>query len=692
MIDSQKEHQKLKITLVSPEQIRVWSETILPNGKRIGEVTNPKTIDLATNKPERNGSFCERIFGPVKSKKCACENKFGEDKKGFAFVDRKKTNDSGLCEHCGVEFMDSRIRRYRMGYIKLASPVTHIWYIKRVPSYIATLIGKQNSEIKDLVYCNLFLARPAANKPTILRFRGLLQHGEITSWMEILVPYISGWNFVEFQERELATGGTSIQKQLIGLNLRALINHSYMEWRKLLKNHRIQKRKNKIEKRKNFLVKRIKFAKNLIQAKINPEWMVLCLLPVLPPELRPIFVLGEQVVVESDFNKLYQKVILRNKNLQNSFEIQGGPFYSTGDFLTLQKRLLQEAVDALLDSGKSGQPRKDHFRNRPYKSFSDVIAGKEGRFRANLLGKRVDYSARSVIVVGPSLALHQCGLPRELAIKLFQPFLIRNLIGQGVVANIRAAKLLIQRRIPVVWKILQQILLGHPVLLNRAPTLHKFGILAFQPILVKERAIRLHPAVCTGFNADFDGDQMAVHLPLSIEAILESRLLMFSHTNLLSPSNGSPITKPTQDMLLGLYILTTEKPRNISQFRCRPSNPTKKFLPEANLCFCNYDDVFIAYQKNRVSLKKPLWFRWKVVNGTILTSVDQEVPIEFQYQSLGTSQQIYEHYTIQRARSGKVLTIYIRTTVGRIIFNREIENAFLAFSKLSESPRAMPVF
>nr|YP_001876573.1 RNA polymerase beta' subunit [Welwitschia mirabilis]B2Y1V6.1 RecName: Full=DNA-directed RNA polymerase subunit beta'; AltName: Full=PEP; AltName: Full=Plastid-encoded RNA polymerase subunit beta'; Short=RNA polymerase subunit beta' [Welwitschia mirabilis]ABY26786.1 RNA polymerase beta [Welwitschia mirabilis]AMA21021.1 RpoC1 [Welwitschia mirabilis] len=696
MIDSKKKHQKLKITLVSPEQIRAWSETILPNGKRVGEVTNPDTLDPTTKKPQRDGLYCERIFGPVKSGVCACEKKPGQKKKGFAFVDRKKKKDSNFCKYCEVELVDSRIRRYRMGYIKLACPVAHIWYIKRVPSYIPTLIGKKKSEVIDLVYCNLFITRPAANRPTILRFRGLLQDENLPSWIGILFPYISSWNFVEFQERELATGGNAIQKRLTGLDLRILLTHSYMEWKKLLRNYKIQRtqrEKNKIQKRKNFLVRRIKFVKYLIQAKIKPEWMVLCLLPVLPPELRPIFVLGEQIIAESDLNKLYQKVLIRNKNLQSSFEMQGDPLYSTGkrDFMTFQKRLLQEAVDALLDNDRSGEPGEDLF-NRPYKSFSDVIAGKEGRFRANLLGKRVDYSGRSVIVVGPSLALHQCGLPREMAIKLFQPFLIRNLIRRGVAPNIRAAKSLIQGRKPFIWKILQRVMLGHPVLLNRAPTLHKFGILAFQPILVKEHAIRLHPSVCTGFNADFDGDQMAVHVPLSIEAILESRLLMFSHTNLLSPSSGSPITIPTQDMLLGLYILTADKNQDISEFRYHPSKSKKKISSKKNPCFSNYDDVFIAYQQKRVQLNSPLWLRWRVADGGILTSVDREVPIEIQHEPFGTSQEIYEHYAIQKNRMGKISNIYIRTTVGRILFNREIEKAFLSFSKLLESPQTNPVF
>nr|YP_010453578.1 RNA polymerase beta' subunit [Ephedra somalensis]QXG18283.1 RNA polymerase beta' subunit [Ephedra somalensis] len=695
MIDSKKKHQKLRITLVSPEQIRAWCEKTLPNGEKVGQVLNPRTIDLVTNKPKRNGLFCERIFGPVKNGVCACEKKPGEEKKGFPFGDRKKKKTS-ICEHCGVELVDSRVRRYRMGYIQLVCPVTHIWYFKRIPSYIAMLIGKKNSEIKDLVYCkiypNIFLARPTTNRPTISRFRGLLQHEDIPSWMDFIVPYISGWNFVEFQEREIAIGGNAIQKQLTGLDLRILLDQSYIEWKKLLKNYKIQRGKNKIQQRNHFLSRRIKFAKYLIQAKIQPEWMVLCLLPVLPPELRPIFALGQQMVVESDLNKLYQKVLIRNKNLQTSFEMQGGPFYSTGDFLTLQKRLLQEAVDALLDNDRTvGQPR--NFHNRPYKSFSDVIAGKEGRFRTNLLGKRVDYSGRSVIIVGPSLALHQCGLPREMAIKLFQPFLIRSLIGRGFASNLRAAKNLIQKRKNIVWKILKKVMLGHPVLLNRAPTLHKFGILAFQPILVKEHAIRLHPLVCTGFNADFDGDQMAVHVPLSPEAIVEARLLMFSYTNILSTSHGSPITIPTQDMLLGLYILTVEKPQDIYEIRYHPFQSKEIiFFRKKNTYFLSFNHVFIAFQKKQVQLNNPLWLKWKVANGSILTPTAREVPIEIQYHPKGLSQQIYEHYVTQNDRMEQIICIYIRTTVGRVLFNREIKNAIKTTSKLFESSQTTPAF
>jgi DNA-directed RNA polymerase subunit beta' len=409
--------------------------------------------------------------------------------------------------------------------------------------------------------------------------------------------------------------------------------------------------------------------------------MVLSLLPVLPPELRPMIELGEGELITSDLNELYRRVIYRNNTLIDFLARSGS---TPGGLVVCQIRLVQEAVDGLIDNGIRGQPMKDSH-NRPYKSFSDVIEGKEGRFRENLLGKRVDYSGRSVIVVGPFLSLHQCGLPREMAIELFQAFVIRGLIGRHLAPNLRAAKSMIQNKEPIIWKILQEIMQGHPVLLNRAPTLHRLGIQAFQPILIKGRAIRLHPLVCGGFNADFDGDQMAVHIPLSLEAQAEARLLMFSHTNLLSPATGDPVAVPSQDMLLGLYILTIKNHQGIYGNKNHPykqTNNNKVFLNKTPY-FYSYDDVIKAYKQKKVRLHSALWLWWGTKLRTI-TSLNREKPIEVQYNSSGISFKIYEHYQLKKNKNEKIFSVYVYTTVGRIIFNQQIEEAIQGTLKASK--------
>nr|YP_009711551.1 RNA polymerase beta' subunit [Homalium ceylanicum]QGA47093.1 RNA polymerase beta' subunit [Homalium ceylanicum] len=556
MIDRYK-HQQLRIGSVSPQQISAWTNKILPNGEIVGEVTKPYTFHYKTNKPEKDGLFCERIFGPIKSGICACGN--------YRVIGDEK-EEPKFCEQCGVEFVDSRIRRYQMGYIKLACPVTHVWYLKRLPSYIANLLDKPLKQLEGLVYCDV---------------------------------------------------------------------------------------------------------------------MVLCLLPVLPPELRPIIQIDGGKLMSSDINELYRRVIYRNNTLTDLLTTSRS---TPGELVMCQEKLVQEAVDTLLDNGIRGQPMRDGH-NKVYKSFSDVIEGKEGRFRETMLGKRVDYSGRSVIVVGPSLSLHRCGLPREIAIELFQTFVIRGLIRQHLASNIGVAKSKIREKEPIVWGILQEVMGGHPVLLNRAPTLHRLGIQAFQPILVEGRAICLHPLVRKGFNADFDGDQMAVHVPLSLEAQAEARLLMFSHMNLLSPAIGDPISVPTQDMLMGLYVLTSGNRRGIcanryNPFNCRnfqnekiDTNANKdKYMKEP--FFCNSYDAIGAYRQKRINLESPLWLRWQLDQRLIAS---REAPIEGHFGSLGTYHEIYGHYLIVRSIKKKILSIYIRTTVGHISLYREIEEAIQGF-------------
>nr|QCW93779.1 RNA polymerase subunit beta [Erismadelphus exsul] len=676
MIDRYK-HQQLRIGSVSPQQISAWANKILPNGEIVGEVTKPYTFHYKTNKPEKDGLFCERIFGPIKSGICACGN--------YRVIGSEKENPK-FCEQCGVEFVDSRIRRYQMGYIKLACPVTHVWYLKRLPSYIANLLDKPLKELEGLVYCDFSFARPIAKKPTFLRLRGLFEY-EIQSWKYSIPLFFTTQGFDTFRNREIATGAGAIREQLADLDLRIIIDSSLVEWKELgeerLTGNEWEDRK--IGRRKGFLVRRMELAKHFLRTNIEPEWMVLCLLPVLPPELRPIIQIDGGKLMGSDINELYRRVIYRNNTLTDLLTTSRS---TPGELVMCQEKLVQEAVDTLLDNGIRGQPMRDGH-NKVYKSFSDVIEGKEGRFRETLLGKRVDYSGRSVIVVGPSLPLHRCGLPREIAIELFQTFVIRGLIRQHLASNIGVAKSKIREKEPIVWEILQEVMLGHPILLNRAPTLHRLGIQAFQPILVEGRAICLHPLVRKGFNADFDGDQMAVHVPLSLEAQAEARLLMFSHMNLLSPAIGDPISVPTQDMLIGLYVLTSGNQRGICTNRYNPRNRGNyqnertydnnyKYRKKKEPFFCNSYDAIGAYRQKRIDLDSPLWLRWRLDQRVIAS---RAVPLEIHYESLGIYHEIYGHYLIVRSVKKEILYIYIRTTIGHISLFREIEEAIQGFCR-----------
>nr|YP_009757771.1 RNA polymerase beta' subunit [Lankesterella ceracifolia]QIM61176.1 RNA polymerase beta' subunit [Lankesterella ceracifolia] len=674
MIDQYK-HQQLRIGPVSPQQIRSWAKRILPNGEIVGEVTKPYTFHYKTNKPEKDGLFCERISGPIKSGICACGN--------YRVIGAEK-EDPKSCEECGVEFVDSRIRRYKMGYIKLACPVTHVWYLKRLPSYIANLLDKPLRELEGLVYCDFSFARSIAKKPTFLRLRGSFEY-EIQSWKYSIPLFFTTQGFETFRNREISTGAGAIREQLANLDLRIITDNSLVEWKELRDEESAgnEWEDKKIRRRKNFLVKRIELAKHFLRTNIDPEWMVLCLLPVLPPELRPIIQIDGGKLMSSDINELYRRVIYRNNTLTDLLATSRS---TPGELVMCQEKLVQEAVDTLFDNGIRGQPMRDGH-NKVYKSFSDVIEGKEGRFRETLLGKRVDYSGRSVIVVGPLLSLHQCGLPREIAIELFQTFVIRGLIRQNVASNTGIAKSKIREKEPIVWEILQKVMQGHPVLLNRAPTLHRLGIQAFQPILVEGRAICLHPLVCKGFNADFDGDQMAVHVPLSLEAQAEARLLMFSHMNLLSPAIGDPVSIPTQDMLIGLYVLTIGNPRGIYRNRYNLSNSNcrnyKKETVEKNDFKSNKEPYFSssydalgAYRRKQIHLDSPLWLWWKWDQRVVGS---REVPIEVQYESFGNFNEIYKYYQIVGSVKREIRCIYIRTTVGRLSFYREIEEAIQGF-------------
>ncbi len=500
----------IRISIASPERILKWS---------YGEVTKPETINYRTLKPERDGLFCERIFGPSKDWECYC-GKY------------KRVRHKGIiCERCGVEVTDSKVRRQRMGHIKLAAPVSHIWFLKGIPSYLGLLLDMTLKDLEQVIYFNNYVVlNPGESSFKKLQ---LLSEEEYEDYMAEN----------EDSELKVGIGAEAIKELLSEVHTKELAEEIRTELAGTI---------NSVQK-KSKLIKRLRLLDSLISSETDPTWMIMDVLPVTPPDLRPMVQLDGGRFATSDLNDLYRRVINRNNRLQRLLEM-GAPEIIVRN----EKRMLQEAVDALIDNGRRGRTVVGP-NNRALKSLSNIIEGKQGRFRQNLLGKRVDYSGRSVIVVGPQLKLNQCGLPKEMAIELFKPFVVNKLIERGYVQNIKSAKKKIERSEAIVWDILEEVIDGHPVLLNRAPTLHRLGIQAFEPKLVEGRAIQLHPLVCTAFNADFDGDQMAVHVPLSIEAQTEARMLMLATNNILAPATGKPIITPTQDMVLGMYYLTILK-------------------------------------------------------------------------------------------------------------------------------------
>ena len=498
---------KLKIGLASDEKIREWSH---------GEVKKPETINYRTLKPEKDGLFCEKIFGPTKDWECHC-GKY------------KRVRYKGIvCDRCGVEVTTSKVRRERMGHIELAAPIAHIWYFKGIPSRVALMLDISPRSLEKVIY---FASYIVTDKGT----SGLLK-------CQIL-------NEKEYHEAEEKYGRGSFKAEMGAEAIRKLLAEIDVE--KLSESLKKELEKAS-EQKKAKLIKRLDTVESFRMSGNKPEWMIMNVVPVIPPELRPMVQLDGGRFATSDLNDLYRRVINRNNRLKRLLEL-GAPEIIVRN----EKRMLQESVDALIDNGRRGRPVTG-AGNRPLKSLSDMLKGKQGRFRQNLLGKRVDYSGRSVIVVGPELKIYQCGLPKEMAVELFKPFVMKELVKRGLAHNIKNAKRMVEKLRPEVWDILEEVIKDHPVMLNRAPTLHRLGIQAFQPILVEGRAIKLHPLVCTAFNADFDGDQMAVHVPLTPEAIAEARFLMLSVNNLLKPQDGKPVTVPTQDMILGAYYLTVQ--------------------------------------------------------------------------------------------------------------------------------------
>ncbi|QXM07304.1 DNA-directed RNA polymerase subunit beta' [Crassaminicella indica] len=536
--------ESIKIGLASPEKIRSWSK---------GEVKKPETINYRTLKPEKEGLFCEKIFGPTKDWECHC-GKY------------KRVRYKGVvCDRCGVEVTKSKVRRERMGHIELAAPVSHIWYFKGIPSRMGLLLDMSPRSLEKVLYFASYIVTDPGE--TSLSYKQLLNENEYREYRD------------KYGNAFKASMGAEAIKEIL----------EKIDLEKLAKELRLKLRDSSGQKRIR-AVRRLEVVEAFRKSGNKPEWMILDVVPVIPPDLRPMVQLDGGRFATSDLNDLYRRVINRNNRLKRLLDL-GAPDIIVRN----EKRMLQEAVDALIDNGRRGRPVTGPG-NRPLKSLSDMLKGKQGRFRQNLLGKRVDYSGRSVIVVGPELKFYQCGLPKKMALELFKPFIMKRLVKDGYAHNIKSAKRMVERVKPEVWGVLEEVIKEHPVLLNRAPTLHRLGIQAFEPILVEGKAIKLHPLVCTAYNADFDGDQMAVHVPLSVEAQAEARFLMLSVNNILAPKDGSPITTPTQDMILGSYYLTIEEENQ----------------PGEGMIFKDFDEMLMAYQNGVVGLHARVKVRRKL--------------------------------------------------------------------------------
>ncbi|GFN23054.1 DNA-directed RNA polymerase subunit beta' [Thermanaeromonas sp. C210] len=556
--------ERMRIALASPEQIRAWSS---------GEVKKPETINYRTLKPERDGLFCERIFGPTRDWECHC-GKY------------KRVRYKGVvCDRCGVEVTRSKVRRERLGHIELAAPVSHIWYFKGIPSRMGLLLDMSPRSLERVLYFVSYIVIDPGD--TGLTKKQLLSEAEYREWRERCER--------EGKRFKAGMGAEAIKELLMEIDLDKLAEELRQELKESTGQRRIR------------AIRRLEVVEAFRQSGNRPEWMILDVIPVIPPELRPMVQLDGGRFATSDLNDLYRRVINRNNRLKRLLDL-GAPDIIVRN----EKRMLQEAVDALIDNGRRGRPVTGPG-NRPLKSLSDMLKGKQGRFRQNLLGKRVDYSGRSVIVVGPELKMHQCGLPKEMALELFKPFVMKRLVDKGFAHNIKSAKRMVERVRNEVWDVLEEVIKEHPVLLNRAPTLHRLGIQAFEPVLVEGRAIQIHPLVCTAYNADFDGDQMAVHVPLSAEAQAEARLLMLASNNILNPKDGRPVVTPTQDIVLGVYWLTVARPGAKGEGRA----------------FASYEEAYLAYLN-------------KVIDLHALIKV--------------------------RMEDGKLM----ETTIGRLIFNKEV--------------------
>ncbi|MGB6044056.1 MAG: DNA-directed RNA polymerase subunit beta', partial [Pirellulales bacterium] len=581
------DYASVKISLARPHDIRSWS---------FGEVKKPETINYRTYRPEKDGLFCERIFGPEKDWECSCGKYRGMKYKGM------------ICDRCGVKITHSRVRRKRMGHIELAAPAVHIWFFKAMPSRLGNLLAMKTTSLEKVIYFQDYVVVNPGD--TALKPQQLLTEEEYRNAIE---QYGEG-------SFEADMGAEAVRKLLSSLDLVQLSQQLRVD---LAETGSKQKAKE--------LINRLKIVEAIRDSDNKPEWMVLDVIPVIPPDLRPLVLLDSGNFATSDLNDLYRRIINRNNRLKKLVDLNAPEV-----IIRNEKRMLQQSVDALFDNNRCKRPVLGSS-NRPLKSLTDMIKGKQGRFRENLLGKRVDYSARSVIVVGPMLKLHQCGLPKKIALELFQPFIIRRLKELGHADTIKSAKKMLERKDEEVWDILEEVIRNHPVLLNRAPTLHRMGIQAFEPILVEGNAILLHPLVCKGFNADFDGDQMAVHLPLSIEAQVEAHTLMMSVHNIFSPASGAPIISPSQDVVMGSYYLTAMLPDRKGE----------------GMLFSSLDEVDLAYSLGVVDTHARI--KVKLPPGTTVRSETTEDPVE---------------------------QAMVETSVGRVIFNSVLPKG-LSFYNIS---------
>src|SRR6059036_3299386 len=575
----------IRISLASPDKILSWS---------FGEVTKPETINYRTFKPERDGLFCAKIFGPITDWECLC-GKY-----------KRMKHRGVICDKCGVEVTQAKVRRERLGHITLATPVSHVWFFKGLPSRIGHLLDISLRDLERVLYFEAYVVVDPGE--TELKQNSLLNEEGYRKARE------------EHQHRFKAQMGAEAIKELLK---RVNVERLAVELRNKMKTETSAQKKLKF-------AKRLKVVDSFRKSSNRPEWMILDVIPVIPPELRPLVPLDGGRFATSDLNDLYRRVINRNNRLKKLMELKAPDV-----IIRNEKRMLQEAVDALFDNGRRGRVLRG-ANNRPLKSLSDMLKGKQGRFRQNLLGKRVDYSGRSVIVVGPELKLHQCGLPKKMALELFKPFIYNKLEERGLVATIKQAREMVERQEPVVWDILEEVIREHPVLLNRAPTLHRLGIQAFEPVLVEGKAIKIHPLVCTAFNADFDGDQMAVHIPLSPEAQIEAAVLMLSSNNILSPASGQPIAVPSQDIVLGIYYLTRDKEGAKGEGRV----------------FASMEEVFLALDSKDVTTQTPIKLR---ITGDLI-DLTQE----------------HDTQDILRGVVQEDVRRVINTTVGRVIFNDSI--------------------
>ena len=573
----------IRISLASPDKIEQWS---------FGEVTKPETINYRTFKPERDGLFCAKIFGPITDWECLC-GKY-----------KRMKHRGVICDKCGVEVTQAKVRRERLGHIKLATPVSHVWFFKGLPSRIGHLLDISLRDLERVLYFEAYVVvDPGDTK--------LVQNQLLTEDL--------------FRKAREEHGYSKFKAQMGAEAIKELLKRVNVE--KLATEMREKMRTETSAQKKLKHAKRLKVVDAFRKSSNKPEWMILDVVPVIPPELRPLVPLDGGRFATSDLNDLYRRVINRNNRLKKLMELKAPDV-----IIRNEKRMLQEAVDALFDNGRRGRVLRG-ANNRPLKSLSDTLKGKQGRFRQNLLGKRVDYSGRSVIVVGPELKLHQCGLPKKMALELFKPFIYNKLEERGLVATIKQAKEMVEKQVPEVWDVLEEVIREHPVLLNRAPTLHRLGIQAFEPVLVEGKAIRIHPLVCTAFNADFDGDQMAVHIPLSPEAQIEASTLMMSSKNILSPSNGTPVAVPSQDIVLGCYYLTKASPGAKGEGRA----------------FACVDDVILALEALEVETLTPIRLRYTGPLQDMAASRDDQDVL---------------HADVQQVEN-KI----INTTVGRVIFN-----------------------